>query len=78
MTIWTPDISDRPGPKYLAIAAAISQAISDGTLPPGEKLPPQRNLAYDLGVTLGTVTRAYDEIYTRYCALYPALKQVLS
>ena len=23
-------------------------------------------------------TRAYDEIYTRYCALYPALKQVLS
>lgn len=65
MTIWIPDISDRPGPKYLAIAAAVSQAISDGTLPPGEKLPPQRNLAYDLGVTLGTVTRAYDEIKRR-------------
>ncbi len=65
MTIWTPDISGRTGPKYLAIAAAISDAIGDGSLPAGEKLPPQRNLAYDLGVTLGTVTRAYDEIKRR-------------
>ncbi len=65
MTIWTPDISERGGPKYLAIAAAISEAINEGALPPGEKLPPQRNLAYDLGVTLGTVTRAYDEIKRR-------------
>jgi DNA-binding transcriptional MocR family regulator len=65
MTIWTPDISQRSGPKYLAIAGAISEAITKGTLPPGEKLPPQRNLAYDLGVTLGTVTRAYDEIKRR-------------
>ena len=65
MTIWMPDISTRRGPKYLAIAAAISEAISDGALGAGEKLPPQRNLAYDLGVTLGTVTRAYDEIKRR-------------
>ncbi len=65
MTIWMPDISQRGGPKYLAIATAISEAITKGMLPPGGKLPPQRNLAYDLGVTLGTVTRAYDEIKRR-------------
>jgi len=65
MTIWTPDISTRPGPKYLAIADLIGEAISDGLLPVGEKLPPQRNLAYDLGVTLGTITRAYQEATRR-------------
>lgn len=65
MTIWTPDISNTEGPKYLAIANAIAGAISDGDLLPGEKLPPQRNLAYDLGVTLGTITRAYQEATRR-------------
>jgi len=65
MTIWTPDISTTEGPKYLAIANAIAGAISDGDLLPGEKLPPQRNLAYDLGVTLGTITRAYQEATRR-------------
>ncbi len=65
MTIWTPDISQTTGPKYLAIANAIARAISKGQLLPGEKLPPQRNLAYDLGVTLGTITRAYQEATRR-------------
>lgn len=65
MTNWMPNIADRPGPKYLAIADSISEAISAGTLSQGTKLPPQRNLAYDLGVTLGTVTRAYREVERR-------------
>src|SRR3546814_1995987 len=30
-----------------------------GELPPGAKLPPQRNLAWKLGVTVGTVSRGY-------------------
>ena len=65
MTNWLPNIDNRPGPKYLAIADSISEAISDGALAQGAKLPPQRNLAYDLGVTLGTVTRAYREVERR-------------
>lgn len=65
MTMWMPDISSNSGPKYLAIANAIATAISEGHLQPGEKLPPQRNLAYDLGVTLGTITRAYQEATRR-------------
>ncbi len=65
MTSWMPDIVQSRGPKYLAIADAIALAVSDGHLPPGSKLPPQRNLAYDIGVTLGTITRAYSEAERR-------------
>jgi len=65
MTSWLPSIEGRSGPKYLAIADSISEAITSGTLDQGSKLPPQRNLAYDLGVTLGTVTRAYREVERR-------------
>ena len=62
---WIPSLEGAGGPKYLAIADAIAKAISAGSLTPGDKLPPQRNLAYDLGVTLGTVTRAYSEARRR-------------
>lgn len=65
MTSWLPSIEGRSGPKYLAIADAISEAIANCTLAQGSKLPPQRNLAYDLGVTLGTITRAYREVERR-------------
>ncbi len=58
MTIWIPELTQE-GPRYRALAHAIEQAINDGELPPGEKLPPQRRLADALGVTVGTVTRAY-------------------
>lgn len=59
MTIWQPDLSPLEGPRYRALADAIRLAIQEGDLRPGEKLPPQRDLAYRLGVTVGTVTRAY-------------------
>lgn len=59
MTIWHPDLSQLDGPKYRAIADAIEAAIARGELAPGDRLPPQRNLAWELGVTVGTVSRAY-------------------
>lgn len=65
MTTWMPDIEDRKGAKYLRIADAIDDAIQVGELKPDTKLPPMRNLAYDLGVTLGTVSRAYQEAERR-------------
>lgn len=65
MTSWLPDIDERQGPKYLRIADAIEDAIQSETLAPDTKLPPMRNLAYDLGVTLGTVSRAYQEAERR-------------
>ena len=33
--------------------------------PPGTRLPPQRDLAYRLGVTVGTVSRAYALVAAR-------------
>ena len=64
MTIWTP-VLDRSKPLYLAIADAIARDVEGGTLPDGVRLPPQRDLAWKLGVTLGTVTRAYREAEER-------------
>ena len=65
MTIWTPDIAHRDGPRYLAIAEAIGEAVADGHLEAGSKLPTHRDMAYRLGVTVGTVSRAYAEAERR-------------
>jgi DNA-binding transcriptional MocR family regulator len=61
MTNWQPDLASRRGPKYRAIAEAIATDIADGRLTPGDKLPPLRDLAWTLGVTVGTVGRGYAE-----------------
>src|SRR6478609_1395779 len=65
MTNWLPDISTGAGPVYLRLADSIETAISSGHLPPGTKLPPQRNLAFDIGVTIGTISRAYALVHER-------------
>jgi DNA-binding transcriptional MocR family regulator len=57
--LWGLDVSKVDGPRYLAVAGAIARAIDSGELPPGAQLPPQRDLADRLGVTVGTVSRAY-------------------
>lgn len=59
MTIWIPDLANRSGPRYRAIADSIAEAVGEGVLAPGEKLPPQRELAWRLEVTVGTVSRGY-------------------
>jgi DNA-binding transcriptional MocR family regulator len=64
MTIWQPDL-DRTKPLYLAIADAMLRDVEGGVLREGTRLPPQRDLAWKLGVTLGTVTRAYREAENR-------------
>ncbi|MGM8851211.1 PLP-dependent aminotransferase family protein [Salinicola halophyticus] len=58
MTIWTPPLPGH-GPRYRELADAIAAAAASGELATGAKLPPQRRLADALGVTVGTVTRAY-------------------
>ncbi|KAB7613653.1 PLP-dependent aminotransferase family protein [Amylibacter sp. SFDW26] len=60
-TIWQPTLSDFDGPKYKAVVAALRSDIAKGTLEAGAKLPPVRDLAWDIGVTPGTVARAYKE-----------------
>lgn len=59
VTNWLPDIQSRQGPLYVRIADCAEADIKIGRLAAEAKLPPQRDLAYDLGVTIGTITRAY-------------------
>jgi DNA-binding transcriptional MocR family regulator len=65
MTIWIPDLSSSVGPRYKAIAEALAIDVRNGTLKAGDRLPTHRDLAYRLGVTVGTVTRAYAEAQRR-------------
>ncbi len=65
MTIEPTDIESRSGPRYAAIADALMETIEGGRLGAGEKLPTHRDLAWKLGVTVGTVTRAYQELDRR-------------
>jgi DNA-binding transcriptional MocR family regulator len=65
MTNWLPDLQTSDGPLYVRIADQIEQAIRTGALASGSKLPPQRNLAYDIGVTIGTISRAYSMVRER-------------
>lgn len=59
-TTWSPDLTQFPGPKYLALSRALREAIRAGVLQPGAQLPPVRDLAWTLKVTPGTVARAYQ------------------
>jgi DNA-binding transcriptional MocR family regulator len=52
-------------PKYLAIANSIARAVETGGIKPGSRLPTHRALAVQESVTIGTVSRAYDELYRR-------------
>ena len=59
MTIWRPTLPDDAEPKYRALVDALDRDIETGVLPPGTRLPTQRELASRLGVAIGTVSRAY-------------------
>ncbi|WP_157015410.1 aminotransferase-like domain-containing protein [Mesorhizobium xinjiangense] len=65
MTNWLPSLPHGSGPLYLRLADQIESDIVSGILPVGSKLPPQRNLAFDIGVTIGTVGRAYKLVRER-------------
>lgn len=65
MTNWLPDLTAGTGPIYIRLADRIERDIASGTLAGGAKLPPQRDLAYDIGVTIGTVGRAYALVRER-------------
>jgi DNA-binding transcriptional MocR family regulator len=59
-TTWAPDLTQFPGPKYLALSRALRDAIRAGQLPANSQLPTVRDLAWRLRLTPGTVARAYQ------------------
>ncbi|MGV8920817.1 MAG: PLP-dependent aminotransferase family protein [Pseudomonas sp.] len=64
--MWTPTLPDTDQPKYLALVDAITRAIESGELKVGERLPPQRRLAWNLGLNPSTTMQAYREAARRH------------
>ncbi len=65
MTMWTPDPNGLRRPAYLSLADQFASAITEGVLPTGTRLVPHRRLADDLGLSVQTVSRAYEELIRR-------------
>src|SRR5262245_53737790 len=53
------------GPLRDQLAGALAQAIRQGTVPPGVRLPSERALAHALKISRTTVVAAYDELRAR-------------
>lgn len=57
----TVDVLD-PTPPYEQLRRQLADLIGSGVLLPGDRLPPVRQLAADLGLAAGTVARTYKEL----------------
>jgi len=57
----TVDVDD-PTPPYEQMRRQVTTLITAGILNPGDRLPPVRQLANDLGLAAGTVARTYREL----------------
>ena len=55
------DLTD-PTPPYEQLRRQLSAMIGSGELALGDRLPPLRQLAGDLGLAVGTVARTYREL----------------
>ena len=62
---WLPKLEESPRPLVDRLITALERDIRAGALQPGLRLPPQRELAFALGISLGTVTKAYAEAERR-------------
>ncbi|GAA2100355.1 PLP-dependent aminotransferase family protein [Streptomyces albiaxialis] len=52
----------REGSRQAALTGALRDAVREGRLAPGTRLPPYRSLAADLGLARNTVASAYAEL----------------
>ena len=50
---------------YLKLADTIAAEIADGRLRPGDRLPPQRDFAYERKIAVSTASRVYAELLRR-------------
>ncbi|WP_457301001.1 aminotransferase-like domain-containing protein [Phyllobacterium sp. P5_D12] len=51
--------------EYLGLADTIAAEIANGTLRPGDRLPPQRSFAYERKIAVSTASRVYTELLRR-------------
>ncbi|HEY4253216.1 MAG TPA: PLP-dependent aminotransferase family protein [Roseomonas sp.] len=50
---------------YARLADGIATDIAEGRLKPGDRLPPQRQFAYERGIAVSTASRIYAELLRR-------------
>jgi DNA-binding transcriptional MocR family regulator len=63
---WRPTLPASPDvPLYQRLVEAMTADLERGALTPRTRLPPQRELAHVLSISVGAVTRAYDEAARR-------------
>jgi len=62
MTIWIPSRDELKSPLHIGLSTVMAEAVDDGRLPIGTRLPPHRALAKQLGLSVQTVSKAYDEL----------------
>jgi DNA-binding transcriptional regulator YhcF (GntR family) len=55
-------VTTDPTPPYEQLRRQLAELIEAGVLAPGDRLPPLRQLAADLGLAVGTVARTYREL----------------
>jgi DNA-binding transcriptional MocR family regulator len=51
--------------EYVKLADAVAAEIADGSLKPGDRLPPQRTFAYERKIATSTASRVYTELLRR-------------
>jgi DNA-binding transcriptional MocR family regulator len=56
---WFPKLPFGEGPRYLQIVAALRNDIQTGAVSAGQQLPTHREMATRLGLSIGTVSKAY-------------------
>lgn len=61
MSAWMPTVRPGDAPLYERIADAIEEDVREGKLDAGFRLPPHRELAHRISVSIGTITKAYAE-----------------
>lgn len=63
----TPDANDNPNalPKHVQVRELLIRNIASGRLLDGEKLPPERDMADELGIAVGTLRKALANLVER-------------
>jgi len=56
---WYPTLPFGEGPRYLQIVAALRNDIVTGSVAVGQRLPTHREMASQLGLSVGTISKAY-------------------
>ncbi|WP_171022136.1 PLP-dependent aminotransferase family protein [Cohaesibacter sp. CAU 1516] len=62
MTNWMPDPDHLQRPVYKTLQSLIIDAIDSGDLRAGERMPTHREFAYQLKISVQTVSRTYDAL----------------